>query len=159
LRSFDAEVELIICVAYTTFAFSNLTIEGEGIKKREADKEMEEMQRPRISRQDYLFSYAGHNISVIVTNTGKVAGAEVAQLYLQFSDVAGVEFPVQQLRGFQKVFLQAGESKMVSFRLRHRDISYWDVGKQDWVHAKGQAKVKVANSALAEGVIRTILIQ
>ncbi len=59
--------------------------------------------------------------SVTVTNTGKVAGDEVAQLYLSFPDVAGA--PLKALRGFQRVHLEPGASQEVKFELKPRDLS------------------------------------
>jgi beta-glucosidase len=59
--------------------------------------------------------------SVTVTNTGKVAGDEVAQLYLKFPSVAGA--PQIALRGFQRVHLEAGQSQQLHFELKNRDLS------------------------------------
>ena len=59
--------------------------------------------------------------SVRVTNTGKVAGDEVVQLYLGFPDVAGA--PLRALRGFQRLHLAPGASRIVRFRLKRRDLS------------------------------------
>jgi beta-glucosidase len=61
------------------------------------------------------------NASVTVTNTGKVGGDEVVQLYLKFPDVPGA--PIRALRGFHRVHLQPGESQKVQFELRERDLS------------------------------------
>ncbi len=61
------------------------------------------------------------NASVRVTNTGKVAGDEVVQLYLKFPDVAGA--PLRALRGFRRIRLGPGQSQVVSFRLQRRDLS------------------------------------
>ncbi|KAH7126406.1 family 3 glycoside hydrolase [Dactylonectria estremocensis] len=72
-------------------------------------------------------------VSVVVSNNGSVAGKAVPQLYLSYPDTAGVEFPVRALRGFEKPFLKKGESKTVKFDLTRRDLSYWDVGRQNWV--------------------------
>ncbi|WP_229740840.1 glycoside hydrolase family 3 C-terminal domain-containing protein [Silvibacterium dinghuense] len=58
---------------------------------------------------------------VTVSNTGQVPGDEVAQLYLSFPDVKGA--PIRALRGFERVHLDAGESKIVQFHLRPRDLS------------------------------------
>ena len=59
--------------------------------------------------------------SVKVTNTGKVAGDEVVQLYLKFPDVPGA--PIRALRGFQRIHLAAGATQTVRFHLEPRDIS------------------------------------
>ncbi|MEC5186945.1 beta-glucosidase [Geobacillus thermodenitrificans] len=64
------------------------------------------------------------SISVNVTNTGKVAGEEVVQLYVR--DVAGeVVRPVKELKGFQKIFLQPGETKKVTFTLTEEQLRYY----------------------------------
>jgi beta-glucosidase len=59
--------------------------------------------------------------SVRVTNTGKVAGDEVVQLYIGFPQVAGA--PIRALRGFRRIHLAAGHSRLVRFRLTRRDLS------------------------------------
>lgn len=69
-------------------------------------------------------------ISADITNTGSVAGAEVAQLYLSFPEAA--KAPVRQLRGFQKVYLEPGETQTVTFPIQRRDLSIWDSEKQGW---------------------------
>ena len=58
---------------------------------------------------------------VTVTNTGKVAGDEVVQVYLKFPAVPGA--PLKALRGFQRVHLEAGASQEVKFELKPRDMS------------------------------------
>ncbi|KAF8534505.1 glycoside hydrolase family 3 protein [Trichophaea hybrida] len=72
-------------------------------------------------------------ISLTIKNTGNIAGAEAAQLYLEFPQNTPIPFPKRQLRGFQKVYLQPGESKEVKFELTRRDLSYWSVTRQNWV--------------------------
>ena len=61
------------------------------------------------------------DVAVNVTNTGKLAGDEVVQLYLQFPAVPGA--PLRALRGFQRIHLAAGASQKVQFRLERRDLS------------------------------------
>ncbi|KEY72847.1 hypothetical protein S7711_04428 [Stachybotrys chartarum IBT 7711] len=72
-------------------------------------------------------------VSVSVTNTGPVDGKAVAQLYLSYPKPSKVDFPVRVLRGFTKVALKKGESATVEFELTRRDLSYWDVTRQNWV--------------------------
>jgi beta-glucosidase len=144
-------LDLTTAIAYTSFAFSNLTVMGEGLKKRDRESAFSRAQAPKPPH-GYFHTITGHKISVTVKNTGKVAGAEVAQLYLSFPRDMAVDFPPQQLRGFQKVFLKPGESRTVWFRLRHKDISYWNVQSQVWTRARGQATVKVASSSRMKGV-------
>lgn len=63
-------------------------------------------------------------ITVNVTNTGKMAGEEVAQLYVR--DLVGsVTRPMKELRGFQKVMLKPGESRELTFTLTERDLGFY----------------------------------
>jgi beta-glucosidase len=64
-------------------------------------------------------------VAIAVTNTGGRAGEEVVQLYLR-DDVASVTRPVMELRGFEKVLLQPGETRTVSFRLTPDDLAFYD---------------------------------
>ncbi|MBK8193867.1 MAG: beta-glucosidase BglX [Lewinellaceae bacterium] len=63
-------------------------------------------------------------VAVTVTNTGKRAGEEVAQLYLR-DMVGSVTRPVKELKGFQKIMLEAGASKEVVFTLTEQDMSFY----------------------------------
>jgi beta-glucosidase len=85
-------------------------------------------------------------ITVTVANIGKVAGAEVAQLYLQFPESAGE--PQWQLKGFEKTELLApGASVKVRFDLVARDFSIWDVQKHGWSIAPGTFVAAVGASS------------
>lgn len=90
-------------LSYTTFEYSDLTLSSESI-------------RPDGSV----------DVSVTVTNTGTRFGAEVVQLYLQ-DEVASVTRPVRLLRGFDRIELQPGASRSVSFELGYDDISMLDI--------------------------------
>ncbi|KUI62941.1 putative beta-glucosidase E [Cytospora mali] len=73
-------------------------------------------------------------VQVNVTNTGVRAAKVVPQLYLGYPQDAGnVDYPVKVLRGFEKILLEQGESKVVEFNVTRRDLSYWDVEQQNWV--------------------------
>jgi beta-glucosidase len=64
-------------------------------------------------------------VSVKLTNTGKYDGTEVAQLYVR--DLIGsITRPVKELKGFQKVFLKAGESKTLTFTLNVEDLAFYN---------------------------------
>ncbi len=86
-----------------------------------------------------------YTVTVNLTNTGSVSGAEIPQLYLTVPGPVGT--PPKQLRGFEKRFLDAGKSSTVEFTLKRRDISYWDVVKQDWVIPAGEIGVSVGFSS------------
>lgn len=91
-------------------------------------------------------------VSVKIKNTGSVTGKEVAQLYLGFTDVLGeakeVDFPVSVLRGFEKIELQKDEVQTLHFNITRRDLSYWDVVRQNWVMPiEGSITIKVGASS------------
>jgi beta-glucosidase len=88
-----------------------------------------------------------YNVSVSLTNTGKVGGATVAQLYVMLPYSAPEGTPPRQLRGFEKVFLEAGESQTVRFELMRRDLSYWDIISQEWVIPEGEYTISVGFSS------------
>ncbi|NHK28915.1 beta-glucosidase BglX [Parvularcula flava] len=64
-------------------------------------------------------------VSVTLENTGDVAGTEVAQLYLR-DPVASVVRPVRELKGFEKVMLEPGESTLVTFELTDAELGFYD---------------------------------
>jgi beta-glucosidase len=117
-------------LSYTTFGYANLTAPTAVEAGQEATFE------------------------VTVTNTGKKAGDEVAQLYLSFPKVAGA--PMKALRGFERIHLEPGASQKVSFKLLPRDLNMvteagdpivaegqyivWVGGGQPGTGAQGQQK-------------------
>jgi beta-glucosidase len=83
--------------------------------------------------------------STTLTNTGKVAGEEVVQLYIH-DPVASISRPVKELKGFQKVMLKPGESKEVSFRITTEDLKFYDNNlKHDW--EAGEFEIMIGSSA------------
>lgn len=79
---------------------------------------------PRLDRETMQSGDALH-VDVTVSNTGKVAGDEVVQLYVR-DDVSTVTRPVKELRGFRRVSLKAGESTTVRFGLTNQDLAFYD---------------------------------
>ena len=82
---------------------------------------------PAFVTSDYgaLHSAQGAlEVSATVTNTGQVAGSDVAQLYL--SDPSGSGEPPRQLAGFQRVNVAPGASAQVSFAITPQEMSWWD---------------------------------
>ena len=90
---------------------------------------------------------SGQTVTCRARNTGGVAGSLVAQLYLTFPDGAGE--PPKQLRGFKKVLLQPGADAQTSitFTLRDRDLSIWDVEQHAWKKASGKFTVYVGQAS------------
>lgn len=81
-------------------------------------------------------------VSATVTNTGRIDGSEVAQLYIGLPGG-----PVRQLRGFEKVYIPASEQVQVAFPLTRRDLSVWDVARQEWWLQRGDYKIYVGRSS------------
>ena len=86
------------------------------------------------------------DVSFDVTNTGSVAGAEVAQLYVS-DPSAQVDRPERELKGFAKVRLGPGETKNVNLSLDARAFSYWDEPAQKWIIDPGKFVIRVGDSS------------
>lgn len=93
-------------------------------------------------------------VQITLTNTGKLYGQEVIQVYVSFpddvydSDGSHIDFPVKVLRGFEKVALAPGRAKRVTLELTRKDLSYWSVVHQNWVMpTKGRFVVRVGTSS------------
>jgi beta-glucosidase len=115
-------------LSYTRFAFSDLRVSP-----------------PRRAGRGALV-----RVTARVTNTGRVAGSEVAQLYLGDPPVAGE--PPRQLKGFQRVTLRPGQSAVVSFTLGGHDLSYWKDSANGWVVPAGGFRVYVGDSSARAGL-------
>ena len=122
-------------LSYTRFAYSGLTITPGQVRGGGPD--------PGTTRH----GPSGRQVTVSarVTNTGQVAGSDVAQLYL--GDPAATGEPPRQLKGFSKVTLQPGQSTTVRFTLTAHDLSYWDNTANGWVVPVGQFGVYVGDSS------------
>ncbi|KAM0283986.1 hypothetical protein ACHAQH_002181 [Verticillium albo-atrum] len=142
-RHFDAQnieprYEFGFGLSYTKYEYSNIAINSVAIGG------------PAIGetgpggRVDLFDDVA--EVTATITNTGEVDGAEVAQLYITLPASAPAT-PPKQLRGFAKLSLAAGESGTVTFPLRRKDLSYWDVTSQNWIVPQGAIGVKVGASS------------
>ncbi|MGD0630516.1 MAG: glycoside hydrolase family 3 C-terminal domain-containing protein [Terracidiphilus sp.] len=109
-------------LSYTTFKFSNL-------------------QAPASAP-----SGSPVTVTFDVTNTGTVAGAEVAQLYVSDPSAKATR-PERELKGFQKVRLAPGETKHVSLTLDARSFSYWDEAAKKWTIDPGKFVLRVGDSS------------
>ena len=109
-------------LSYTTFSYSNLTIS------------------PAIT------NVTGNvTVTANVTNTGSRAGAEIAQLYVGFPTTANE--PPKQLKGFQKIMLQPGQTQPVSFTLTPEEFSIWNTTAKNWVVVDGTYQVMIGASS------------
>jgi beta-glucosidase len=85
-------------------------------------------------------------VTVDVHNSGSREGDEVVQLYVRFLE-SKVDRPLKQLRGFQRVTVPAGETKIVSLELRAADLAYWSPEKHGWVVEPGPVELLVGNAS------------
>jgi beta-glucosidase len=85
-------------------------------------------------------------VSLSVRNSGSRSGAEVVELYVHDGHSSG-DRPVQELKGFQRIALAAGESKDVHFKLDRSAIAFYSTAKKDWLTEPGQFDVLVGSSS------------
>lgn len=85
-------------------------------------------------------------VKIPVKNTGSVAGAEVVQLYISDPECS-VDRPVKELKGFEKVYLEPGQTKTVSISFDRDALSFFDAEKHCWVAEPGRFKVLIGASS------------
>lgn len=96
-------------------------------------------------------------VSVKVKNTGKCGGAEVVQLYISDTE-SSLPRPIKELKGFEKVYLKAGEEKTITFSIAKEDLSYFDDKKHKWVAEPGSFRAIIgASSRDIQGDVRFTL--
>ncbi|MFP7298950.1 glycoside hydrolase family 3 C-terminal domain-containing protein [Neobacillus niacini] len=110
-------------LSYTNFEYSNLTVGKKNIKDTETVL-----------------------VTVTVKNTGAVAGKETVQLYVQDAASSMIR-PDKELKGFEKVELQPGEEKTVTFTLDKRSFAYYNVELKDWHVESGDFAILVGKSS------------
>ncbi len=121
-------------LSYTTFEYSNLIIE-----------------KPIAKKGDPI------NISFVVTNTGKLAGDEVAQLYLR-DQIASVARPVQALKGFERIHLAPGASKTIKLTLHPEDFEMLNE-KMETVIEPGDFIIMIGSSSRDIRLKKTVTLQ
>jgi beta-glucosidase len=109
-------------LSYTTFKFANLAVSPQSAGAN-----------PQV------------NVTFDVTNTGSRQGAEVAQVYVS-EDHAKVERPERELKGFDRVALQPGETKHVSIALDARAFAYWSPETKKWTIDPGRFTIHAGDS-------------
>jgi beta-glucosidase len=87
------------------------------------------------------------NVTAEVSNTGKVAGDEVVQLYIHQKSGSDSR-PVRELKGFERVTLQPGEAKTVSFQLGPDELGYWSTNAGKWIQEAAEFDLWVGDSSL-----------
>jgi beta-glucosidase len=110
-------------LSYTTFAYSDLKVSRSTVRPQQTVE-----------------------VRVRVTNTGQRAGDEVVQLYTHQRTSRNKQ-PVRQLRGFQRVHLEPGQTKTVRLTLAADDLAHWDVTRNRWVVEEARHDILVGGSA------------
>ena len=85
-------------------------------------------------------------VTFTITNIGSRAGAEIAQLYVAKADAA-VFRPEKELKGFEKVFLEPGETKTVTMELNKRSFAWYNTELHDWFAASGDCLLYTSDAA------------
>ncbi|MCG1010645.1 glycoside hydrolase family 3 C-terminal domain-containing protein [Salinicoccus sp. ID82-1] len=121
-------------LSYTTFEYANLEVE-------------------EPENGDYHVK-----VSVDVKNTGERAGKEVVQLYVK--DIESIiSRPEKELKGFEKVHLEAGETQTVSFNLDKRSFAFYDVEIEDWRVEGGEFEIAVGLSSRNLRLSETVTVE
>lgn len=110
-------------LSYTTFAYSNL-----------------KLNRHELTDLDTL------TVSVDITNTGKVRGKEIVQLYVR-DNTGACRRPDKELKGFEKISLEPGETKTVTMTLDHRSFAWYHTDLKDWYAASGKYDILIGASS------------
>jgi beta-glucosidase len=88
-------------------------------------------------------------VSVEATNMGNAAAEEVVQLYIH-QRYGSASRPVRELKGFERISLDAGETRTVRFTLGPAELRYWNAAVRDWVQDATRFDVWVGGSSAAE---------
>jgi beta-glucosidase len=114
-------------LSYTTFQYDNMGA------------------TPRLVNNGKTSNF-GVVVDVSVQNTGTRAGAEVVQLYVKESKPK-IDRPIHELKGFQRVVLQPGETKWVHFRIDRSAFSYWNPATKAWTTDPGEYEIQAGSSS------------
>jgi beta-glucosidase len=104
-----------------------------------------EYSHPKVSASTFK-DVDGVTVTVDVTNTGKLAGAEIVQVYVHDRESSLVR-PEKELKGFAKVFLEPGETKTVSVKLDFRSFAFYHVEYKQWITETGEFDILIAASS------------
>lgn len=110
-------------LSYTKFKYSNIRLSQKSIKEDESI-----------------------TITTTITNIGNYKGDEVVQLYISYPN-SKIARPIKQLKGFQKVLLDTGESKTISFTLHPESFSHWDDAMSEFKIEKGKINIMLGSSS------------
>jgi beta-glucosidase len=120
-------------LSYTGFKFENLRLDKKTIKKSGSVR-----------------------VKVDVTNTGKISGDEIVQLYIR-DKVSSVTRPVKELRGFKRISLDPKETKTVTLEITPEELAFHNLDMK-YVVEPGEFEIMVGNSSRDEDLLRTTLV-
>ncbi|MBR2162800.1 MAG: glycoside hydrolase family 3 C-terminal domain-containing protein [Bacteroidales bacterium] len=132
-----------VYVGYRWYASKNIPVQfpfGHGLSYTTFEYSNAKAAKPSMTADGTL------KVSVDVANTGKYDGAEVVQLYIADTE-ASIDRPAKELKGFEKIWLKAGEKKTVTFEIDAEDLSYFDAAKHEWVAEPGEFKALLGSSS------------
>jgi len=118
---------------------------------------VEQALNPKVSSQTFR-DVDGLTVSVDVTNTGKMAGKEVVQVYVHDHKSRLVR-PPKELKGFAKVELQPGETKKVTLALDFRAFAYYHPAYKQWVAEDGEFDILIGASSTDIRCVQTVTLQ
>jgi len=110
-------------LSYTNFEYSNLNVSTE-----------------KFNENDAIV------VSFTVKNSGDKEGMEIAQLYIQDIECS-IPRPVKELKGFQKVNVEPGQSKTLQLKLNKKDFSFWNPATKNWFAEKGKFIIYIGSSS------------
>ena len=115
-------------MSYTKFSYKNLSVSTERISLKKSPS-------PTVT------------VEFEVTNTGKRAGEEIAQVYLGLPSTAEVPQPPKQLKSFNKISVKPGKTRHIRLHLAARALSYWNTANHDWEILPGTYHVMAGGSS------------
>ena len=121
-------------LSYTTFDYSNLKVD-----------------KKELSDQETL------TVSVDITNTGKVTGKEIVELYVADKESTVIR-PLKELKGFEKVLLQPGETQTVTMTLDWRAFAYYEPKMKDWNVETGEFEILIGKSSEEIVLTETVVV-
>jgi len=121
-------------LSYTSFQYDNLILEKDEIGIEETV-----------------------TVSVDVTNSGAMDGEEVVQLYLRHPD-SKYSRPLKDLRGFERLAVKAGQTRVITMELRPEELSCYDTELGDYVVERGEYEILVGPSSGEEGLLKSSLV-
>jgi beta-glucosidase len=140
---YDVNYKEGIFVGYRWYEHKNiapLCPFGHGLSYTNFDYSDLRLDKKKFSQNDTV------TVNFAITNTGKVTGMEIAQVYIQDVE-SSVPRPVKELKGFKKVSLAPGQSEVVSVKLGRSDFAFWNPQTKEWFAEKGKFVIHVGPSS------------